>query len=198
MMNMNILDLSKQSNLEEKFLISSPAAKPNEFFDKSVIYIINHDKSGAVGLAINHTVNVDKNILGKAFIANTRKNAKSLDGNFEVFLGGPNQTERGFIIHSDEYDKDFLLKSKGLAISVSQSTLSDILKGKGPEKSMLVIGYTKWAKNELEKEIADNLWIVSDSDTDVMFSPDNKNKWRYALNNLGINENMFCGQVGRG
>lgn len=197
--NKDILELNNNHYLSGKFLVASPFMPLNDIFSKSVIYVMEHDESGAIGLIINHAMYINKKILYNTFLKNADKKLPGSSEQCPIYLGGPIQTEQGFIIHSAEYGKDLLSVSEtGIAVSVSVETLTQILQGSGPEKSLLVVGYTKWDGKQLEQEISENFWIVADSDPELIFSVKNQNKWIMALQKLGINQNMFSGQIGHG
>lgn len=194
-------DFSQQdqlNNLSGKFLIASPFVGMSEIFNKSLIYITDHNKDGAAGLIINYNLYINKKLnksLNKMFFDDPQlKSAK-----FEIFLGGPIEPEKGFIIHSNDYDKDLLTKCcNDISISCSVNTLKDIIKGNGPKRSLLVMGYTEWKAGQIEKEIANNLWIVAKSDVEIMFDAEYAKKWENALKSVGIDKNLFCGQIGHG
>lgn len=59
------------------------------------------------------------------------------------------------------------------------------------------MGYTGWEPGQIEKEIESNLWIVAESDYDLIFNERHDIKWKTALGSVGINENVFCSQIGR-
>ena len=51
---------NKNTNFESlagKFLISSPYAFGNDVFNKSLIYVMSHNETGALGLIVNRMVN---------------------------------------------------------------------------------------------------------------------------------------------
>ena len=194
----NFSNKNQLDNLTDKFLIASPFVGLNEVFNKSLIYITDHGEDGAVGLIINNNLFINKKLnrnLNKMFFDDPQlKNAK-----FEIFLGGPVDQEKGFILHSNDYDKDLLIKcSKDISISCSINTLKDIIKGSGPKHSLLAMGCTQWKAGQIEKEIANNLWIVAKGSMDIIFDTQNDKKWENALKSLGIDTKLFCGQVGHG
>jgi len=53
-------------------------------------------------------------------------------------------------------------------------------------RSVLALGYSGWGAGQLEAELADNAWLVSDMDPDLIFSSAHESKWRHALGRLGI------------
>jgi putative transcriptional regulator len=191
---------SKDKNLEEltgKFLISSPYSFASDVFNKSLIYVISHSEKGAMGLIINHLVNkLPANSLLKLFKDDTFRSSELV---LPVYLGGPVEQERGFVLHSGEYNKNLLLRvgeGEGLAISSNIEILRDIASGSGPRHSLFVLGYTGWESGQLEEEIENNMWIVSDSSKDLIFNENSEDKWEAALYKLGIDDTSFSPRVG--
>ncbi len=191
---------SKDRNLEEltgKFLISSPYSFSSDVFNKSLIYLISHSEKGAMGLIINHLVNkLPANSLLKLFKDDAFKSSELV---LPVYLGGPVEQERGFVLHTGEYNKNLLLrvgKEEELAISSNIEILRDIASGSGPERSLFVLGYTGWDPGQLEDEIENNMWIVSDSSKDLIFNESSENKWGAALYKLGIDDTSYAPHVG--
>jgi putative transcriptional regulator len=186
----------KNTNFESlagKFLIASPHSASNDVFNKSLVYIASHTAQGAMGLIVNHLVN-------KLPATSVLKLFKDENNTSElvmpVYLGGPVEPERGFILHTAEYTKNLLLKAEsGLAISSNIEILRDIAEGTGPKNSLFVLGYTGWTAGQLESELRKNMWIVSDSSNELIFS-DNEDKWTAALSKLGIDNSTFSPYIG--
>ncbi|VEL25359.1 unnamed protein product [Protopolystoma xenopodis] len=75
-------------------------------------------------------------------------------------MGGPVEHERGFFLHSDDYNENLLLKFQNhLAVSSNPKIPQDIVTGRGPKNSLFIVGYTAWKAGQLETEIKDNFWI---------------------------------------
>jgi putative transcriptional regulator len=121
-----------------------------------------------------------------------------LDMPISIYLGGPVEVERGFILHSEDYKKNLLFHVEGgLAVSSNGEILQDIACGKGPEYKIFAVGYTAWIAGQLETEIENNFWIASDTSMDIIFSEDNSAKWSNAVQRLGIISSLFTGELGK-
>jgi putative transcriptional regulator len=188
---------SYHSPLMGKLLIAMPSLKAPDF-DHSVIYICQHDKDGAMGLIVNHPIkglNLGQ-MLGEMGIS-LQEGAKASQG---VFHGGPLQSDRGFVLHSlDYYLEDITLPlsvfsedeieiqiPKGLGLTASRDILIDIAAHKGPDKSLISLGYAGWGSGQLENEIRDNCWLVVASHSELIFAPNPAHIWCDALKTLGI------------
>ncbi len=82
-------------DLTHHFLIAMPGLE-DALFDHSVVYVCEHNERGALGLIINKPSDL---LLSGLFekIALTLNRTDLSDT--PVFLGGPVQTERGFVLH---------------------------------------------------------------------------------------------------
>ena len=70
--------------------------------------------------------------------------------NIPVFWGGPVETKKIFILHSNEYQSDSTKNYNGISISQDYNILFEIAKNKGPEKSLVIFGYSGWGSGQLE------------------------------------------------
>ena len=97
------------NSLAGKFLIANPFTNFNEIFDNAVIYVASHtEDSAAVGLMINHLIDA---MPYKTIFKMLKSNVKAADSKLQVYLGGPVEPNRGFILHTDDYDKNILFSS---------------------------------------------------------------------------------------
>jgi putative transcriptional regulator len=157
------------------------------------VYVLSHNNKGAIGLVINHAVNnVDSSVIFQSFnIENSSK--KSLP----VHFGGPIEAEKGFILHTNDYNKDTILKSEDnpVALSSNLQILKDIAAGSGPEKSIFALGYAGWGAGQLENEL-NNFWIRVPFDKEIVFANDDERKWELALGSAGIKSYTLSSQCG--
>lgn len=190
-------------SLSGKCLVATPHGGLNNMFDKSLIYIASHTKNGAVGLIVNHLINkIPLKTIMKMLKDDT---SDVMDINFNIYLGGPIEPERGFILHSsNDYDEKNILFRFGdnLAISTNVQILKDIAAKVGPSKSLFVMGYTGWDAGQLEGEMMNNFWMIVDAHGDVILELvfadlQNEEKWRRALEIIGIKDTIFSSQVGK-
>jgi len=173
------------SNLTGKILIASPYTMEDNIFHQSIVYVVHHGDQGAVGFLVNRLVKTPP-------VNNLFKKAEfKLDLNLlnlKIHSGGPLELERGFFLHSAEYNKNLLFKLENseLAVSSNIEILKEITSGSGPKHSMFAIGYTGWGVGQLEFEIQNNLWLISEPDYDLIFGNDPTTKWPNALAKLNI------------
>jgi putative transcriptional regulator len=127
--------------------------------------------------------------------------AQSHIGKTPIFRGGPVETERGFVLHSLDYKNPTgTLRFSGLADGFGLTAARDILvviaKSKGPEKSLIALGYAGWMAGQLEQELSQNAWLTAPADPELVFGYDRANLWHKALSTLGIRPEHLSGQTG--
>ncbi len=183
-------------NLTGKLLIASPNYFFSDIFKKSVIYITSNNKEGTVGLIVNRPINhISYDTMIKMIKSDSE--TKACNGSMAVYLGGPTEPERGFILHSAEYDKNVLIKcSNNIAVSSNTQILQDIASGNGPENSLFVLGYTNWEEGQLEMEMNENMWVVSEFNQDILFVEKDETKWSSMLKQIGVDSSLYTSRPG--
>ena len=154
-------------------------------FSQSVIYICSHTKNGSMGLTINKPTSMLKfqQILEKLNIK--IKNPNQIN-EIPVFLGGPVDCSRGFVLHSGEYILENSSRvNSNFAVTANSDILMDIAQGGGPQQSLFAIGYAGWAAGQIEYELQANSWIIVKADKEIVFGKDHEKKWNKALSKVG-------------
>lgn len=172
-------------NLTGKILIASPYAMEGNMFHQSVIYVVHHAEDGSVGFICNRIANT---VPAKQLFKRTDKDLNIDNLDLNIYLGGPNEIERGFFLHSSDYKKNLLFDPQGseLVVSSNLEILRDIQAGCGPAHNLFMVGYTVWANGQMEFELENNLWLAMDYDEDLLFNTKDSSKWEKALAKLGI------------
>ena len=81
--------------LTNHFLIAMPGLADPNFFH-SVTYICEHNEEGAMGIVVNHPLNLE---LGSVLQHLDMSVDNASVAHQTVYLGGPVQQERGFVLH---------------------------------------------------------------------------------------------------
>ena len=64
--------------------------------------------------------------------------------------------------------------------------LFDIAGHKGPEKSLVILGYSGWGDGQLEGEMEKDHWILSEIELDIKIDNKSNTKWNRAYKNSFI------------
>ncbi len=172
-------------HLQGKLLIASPKLA-GSCFEKAVVYLCKHNSEGSMGLVLNHALPNHKTqqVLKQLNL----KNDLNLNTALPVlYLGGPVEMFRGFILHSDEYSTKGTQKLQaGFSLSSSVDALNDIVLGSGPKQSIITLGYAGWSAGQLESEIAQDSWLCTEADEDIIFDTSSISKWEKAAQTIGV------------
>lgn len=183
-------------DLTGQFIIATPSQRGDDF-DRSVIYICEHNDSGALGIVINKTADITiADILNKLDVANELP-IPYARASEPVLMGGPVQAERGFVLHSHTHDYAATLKiNKQLSLTSSTDVLEEVARGKGPEHMLLALGYAGWGAGQLENEIAHNSWLNVLANEHVLFETLPRERYNQAVRLLGFEASMLSQQTG--
>ena len=169
--------------LTGKVLVASPGMLDPRFFE-AVIFLCSHTSDGAMGIMVNKpamNLNFNQLLQRLGISVNISDNQK------EIYVGGPVEIERGFVLHSSDYEiPDLTIKINDYSFTVSVEILKDIMAGKGPKNSILALGYAGWGPGQLETEIMEDGWLVAEPDQELIFSEKYMEKWNLGINKLGI------------
>ncbi len=182
-------------NLSNNFLISMPHVN-DPVFKKSLIYICNHDKDGAMGLIINKPISSLKlNQEVDSILKET--NLFKIQPTPDVYFGGPVDLNMGIILHPLDYITKKTIKiSNQLGVTSDSKIINDIIKGNGPSVFRFSIGYAGWSNGQLEEEFSNGDWLMLPSKLDVIFTMPDEQKWEYINNKLGIDISTISGSGG--
>lgn len=148
-------------------------------FVRSVIYMVHHDTTGAMGLIINRPI-------GDAPLSELLEQAGSdgaeIKGQIRVHYGGPVESRQGFVLHTADYTiQGTEVVHNGIAVTARSEILRAIATGTGPRKSLFALGYAGWAPGQLEAEIQSGAWEIISADTALVFDDNAETKWERAM-----------------
>jgi putative transcriptional regulator len=181
--------------LEGRLLVAMPGIEDPRF-ERAVIFLCSHDERHAMGLTINRPVDglTIAALLRKLNVDPGHAPARS------VLLGGPVESERGFVLHTDEIG--LTSPTAPIAGGLALSATPEILEGLAgrrpcPRRAVLAIGYAGWDAGQLDREIRNNVWLVGEPDEELLFDEDHEHKWSRALAKMGVSAERLSAQPGR-
>jgi len=196
----NSLENSDQY-LDGQMLIAMPTMEDPRF-SRSVIYLCAHSSDGAMGIIINqHAPNINFAELLDQLNISSDDNAIQIPPSLHkmpIHVGGPVETGRGFVLHStDYYAEDSTLPiDEGVSLTATVDILRAMASGDGPNKALLALGYAGWEPGQLENEFQFNGWLHCPADPDILFDGDIENKYRRALEKIGIDPARLVNDAG--
>lgn len=185
--------MTEFTSLRHQFLIAMPTLADPNFF-QTVTYITEHNASGALGLVINRPLNLTlSQLLEHLEIHSNQPGIAAIP----VYHGGPVQPEQGFVLHHPVGHWSATLRvTDDIGITTSRDILQAVACGEGPQHLLVALGYAGWGPGQLEQEIADNAWLSSPFDFNIVFATPSEQRWLAAAALLGIDLNLLSSHVG--
>lgn len=143
-----------------------------DVFRQTVILMADHDDDGALGFVVNRPTDM---------IVDRDESAEHLDVvEALVYSGGPVQQSLLSVIAefiSSEHAAKLIFDAVGfLNLETSAPT--------AVKRARVFAGYSGWGPGQLENEIAEGSWVITDATADLVFG-DPEEMWREALRRMG-------------
>jgi len=179
--------------LKHQFLIAMPhMADPN--FAQTLTYLVEHTANGAMGLVVNRPQEL--NLADILEQLRPEIDPPASCQHVPIYIGGPVQTDRGFVLHPTGPKYQATVDLEGVSLSTSQDVLFAIADGVGPEQSVITLGYAGWEAGQLEAELASNAWLTCPFDADILFNTASELRLEAAAAKLRVNLSLLTSQAG--
>jgi putative transcriptional regulator len=180
-------------NLTGHFLIAMPSLNDG-FFNQAVTYICEHDENGSFGIIINQQTGITLKQIAKEMAIETENNYNDKQ---LVFIGGPVDQGRGFILHRPVGNWQSSLKvNNNIAITTSKDILQAIINSEGPEDNIVALGYAGWSAGQLDHEMASNTWLSCPADEQIIFNTPVEERWKTAAKLIGVDLSLLSSDAG--
>lgn len=168
-------------NLEHHFLVAMPEMD-DPYFNHAVIYIIQHDVGGALGLVVNKPVATPLTEVAKQMGIDLTQ----MPRNDTTYYGGPVSRNQALVLSRQIEDDVTSYSGHGLSVTGSPAHLEALIAG-AQDDFLLCLGYTGWGPGQIELELEDQVWIACPADIDILFHPIDAHKRDLILKKMGIN-----------
>lgn len=159
-------------------LLSMPQlVDPN--FNRTVVLLVDYAPEGAFGLVLNRPTEMPASSMVRLIPPVTS------DNDMPLWIGGPVEPERGWILLGEEPESDFKIIRDGLYLSTSPDLLRRVLEANPPPRARVLAGYAGWGPGQLDEELAQSAWLMSDVDLDLVFDIKADMMWETAIRRLG-------------
>jgi len=172
--------MKKSLHLKPKagYLLVSEPFLLDTYFKRSVVLLSEHGEEGTVGFILNKPSELMLNDALEDFPV------------FEVplYFGGPVQTDTIHFIHTLgnrlEGCKEIV---KGIYWGGNLETLKLLIETKqiNPNEIRFFAGYSGWEPQQLDKEIKEHTWLLSNGNKDITFSSEPDHLWGEVLRMMG-------------
>ena len=165
-------------DLTGRLLVATPALKdPN--FERSVVLLVAHEDSGALGVVLNRATEVQVGDVLEGWDALAAQPSV-------VFEGGPVQPEAAICLARARpgADPEGFSRVEGVVGTIDLSTDPAGMAGH-LDRLRIFAGYAGWGSEQLEAEIADGAWLVLDALPGDAFMARPEDLWSIVLRRQG-------------
>ena len=154
-----------------KILVATPELLMDHIFNQGVLLLAEHNDNGSMAFMLN-----------KPLILRLNDVFPEIPSNIQLWNGGPVETSNLFYIHNvPELIPDGILfdDSKDLYIGGDFNHIKDLLNKDLLDESNIrfFLGYSGWAPGQLEDEIKQKAWFVTQNDFNI-FDLNPRNIWK--------------------
>lgn len=148
--------------LQAGIFLQSTALLNNTIFSNAIILLTEYNKNGAVGFVVNHPFRRSLNELEEF------RHSKE----FPLYAGGPVDKEHLFVLHRrpDIIDGSIVINNEihlggnfaKAVVGINNGSLSSA-------DVKIFVGYCGWDGGELEAEIEEGSWVITEASSDTVF-----------------------------
>jgi putative transcriptional regulator len=167
-----------------KILISEPFL-PDTFFNRTIVYLADHNTEGSVGFILNKKLEI--------------KVCDAISGfeKWEEYLcmGGPVAPDTLHYLHNlgETIPKSVLVSENifwGGDIDIIRKLIHD---GKISESQIrFFLGYSGWSAGQLERELKENSWVIAKVNPNIILDSQTGNSWKKVLRGLNNKYRMWA------
>ena len=160
-----------------KVLISEPFLG-DQYFKRSVVLLTEHNKDGTVGFVLNKPVGIKIKEVIKDF-----PNIESV-----VSLGGPVGTDTVHYLHTlGDMIPESVPVFQNIYWGGNFETVKNLLASGliDETKIRFFVGYSGWAPKQLDNEISENSWVITQMHPKQIMENRSIDSWKKALVQLG-------------
>jgi putative transcriptional regulator len=167
-----------------KILISEPFL-PDTFFNRSVVYLTDHDAKGSVGFILNKKLDIKISDAVTGF-----------DGwNENLNMGGPVSPDTLHYLHSlgTKVPKSVRVEGDiywGGDIEVIKQMIR--MGSVEPAQIRFFLGYSGWSAGQLEREIRENSWVIAKVRSEIIMSSRGVDSWKRLLRSFKNKYRMWA------
>lgn len=167
------------SSLAPALLISVPQMEdPN--FDHTVTLLVEANQEGAFGLVLNRVSPIKvTDICAENNVVCTR--------DAFVRVGGPIEQSRAWVLHGPAtHDETSYRVHEQILLTPTWEMLARLAGGQVDEKFQVYLGYAGWGPGQLESEIAEGAWLITELNPKFVFDTATGDLWREVLRDMGL------------
>ncbi len=150
------------------FLAASPSFG-GAFFEEAVILLLEDSERGSFGVIVNKPIGKTIGELGGKF--------ENELNNVEVFEGGPISPERiSLAVCCDNPNNE-----SSFSFGATPEKALEIMKKNESARVAAFAGYAEWSPHQLQREINEGIWVVSNAEIDYLFELPPSEIWKQII-----------------
>jgi putative transcriptional regulator len=150
-------------------------------FSKSVVLMLEHSENGSMGVVINKAGPINLGELGKT----QGIEINPMRASEPIYIGGPVESERGFVLHDREDIEEKHELLKGLYLSLTMQSLEPLLRDPNGHLRFC-LGYAGWGPKQLEHEMSEGSWIFTEVQPRTALSSPHNELWDTVVRSMGF------------
>ncbi len=154
-------------------LIAEPSILNDDSFNRSIVLLTEHNTRSSVGFILNKPLKFTlKDII------------PDIDCSFTVYQGGPVEQDNLYFIHKiPNLIPESIQVSNEIFWGGDFDSLKNLLLEDKIQSTDIrfFLGYSGWSNDQLEDELQNSSWFVSENDFENILSADNKSLWKNKL-----------------
>lgn len=179
-------------SLAGQFLLAMPGIGDPRF-DRAVIAMCVHDARGALGVGIGHAVPG----INLHDLLTQLEIPVGVAPEMPILHGGPVETQRGFVIHSQDWaGEESLLVGDRWALTSTLDVLRAIAEGNGPARFVVAMGYAGWSEGQLDEEMTRHGWFATPGSDELLFDVAVDRRWARGFADAGIDVRLLASTTG--
>ncbi len=168
---------NKLKPLPGRLLVAEPYLHDSHF-KRAVVLLVEHNEKGSVGFILNKPLEFN--------VADAINNFPAFDS--KACYGGPVHGDQLYFVHTlGTKIKDSIPIGNGLFWLGNFEEVKLLILANLIDSSQIIffVGYAGWEVGQLEKEILEKSWFVSNSDHALIFKTDSSAMWTETVKKMG-------------
>jgi len=166
-----------------RILIAEPFLN-DIYFKRSIVFLTEHNDEGSIGFVLNKPVNLR--------IEEIINNFPTFDCN--ISIGGPVNNNTIHYLHTlGELVPNSVHVCDNIYWGGNLDSVKNLILENAISKNQIrfFLGYSGWVPKQLDEELSQNSWLVSNIKPELVMNHDMNEIWKEVLNNLGNKYKMW-------
>ncbi len=167
-----------------KILISEPFL-PDSFFNRSIVYLTDHNPKGSVGFILNKKLNIR--------ICDAVTGFEGWEEHLN--MGGPVSPDTLHYLHNAGH---LIPKSVRVDDNIFWGGDIDVVRNLirtssiSPEQIRFFLGYSGWSAGQLERELKENSWVIAKVKSETIMGSRGDEGWKRVLRSFKNKYRMWA------